>query len=152
MKAYTYGGRRLRQVQHEGAVPTSMADAANAAREALIEMVAEADEALMEKFFEAGTLTQDELIKGLATATRAAKIFPLVCTSGLANIGAQPLMDAILAYLPSPADRPFNGDRQRRDGVEDAPTRRRRTPRSSGRRWPISSPAASRCSASTRDA
>ena len=81
-------------------------------------MVAEADEALMEKFFEAGTLTQEELIKGLAAATRAAKIFPLVCTSGLANIGAQPLMDAILAYLPSPADRPFSGVRQRRDGVE----------------------------------
>ena len=70
-------------------------------------MVAEADEALMEKFFEAGTLTQDELVKGLAAATRAAKIYPLVCSSGLANIGAQPLMDAVLAYLPSPADRPF---------------------------------------------
>ena len=70
-------------------------------------MVAEADEALMEKFFEAGTLTQDELIKGLATATRAAKMFPLVCASGLPNIGAQPLLDAVLAYLPSPADRPF---------------------------------------------
>ena len=70
-------------------------------------MVAEADESLMEKFFEAGTLTQEELTKGLATATRAATIVPLVCTSGLQNIGAQPLMDAILAYLPSPADRPF---------------------------------------------
>jgi elongation factor G len=57
-------------------------------------MVAEADEALMEKFFEAGTLTQEELGRGLATATRASKIFPLVCTSGLANIGAQALMDA----------------------------------------------------------
>ena len=61
----------------------------------------------MEKFFEAGTLTQEELTKGLATATAAAKIVPLVCTSGLQNIGAQPLMDAILAYLPSPAERPF---------------------------------------------
>ena len=51
-----------------------MADAAEAAREALIEMVAEADEALMEKFFEAGTLTQEELSKGLAAATRSATI------------------------------------------------------------------------------
>ena len=91
-----------------------MADAANAARDALIEMVAEADEALMEKFFEAGTLTQDELIKGLATATREAKILPLVCSSGLSNIGAQALMDAVLAYLPSPADRPFKAAGQRR--------------------------------------
>ena len=92
----------------EGEVPADLTDAANSAREALIEMVAEADETLMEKFFEAGTLTQDELVKGLATATRAAKLFPLVVASGAANIGVQPLMDAILAYLPSPADRPFN--------------------------------------------
>lgn len=105
MKAYTFGGDGTKPA--EGAVPADMTDAANSARDALIEMVAEADEALMEKFFEAGTLTQDELTNGLASATRAAKIFPLVCTSGLANIGAQPLMDAVLAYLPSPADRPF---------------------------------------------
>ena len=91
----------------EGAVPAALADAAATAREALIEMVAEADESLMEKFFDAGTLTQEELLKGLATATRAARIFPLLCTSGLRNIGVQPLLDAALAYLPSPAERPF---------------------------------------------
>ena len=45
-------------------------------------MVAEADESLMEKFFDAGTLTQDELLQGLSAAARAAKIFPLVCTAG----------------------------------------------------------------------
>ncbi|HEX6163284.1 MAG TPA: elongation factor G, partial [Vicinamibacterales bacterium] len=106
MKAYTYAGDGSGKVS-EGAVPGNLADEANLAREALIEMVAEADETLMEKFFDAGTLTQEELIKGLATATRAAKLYPLVCTSGLSNIGAQPLMDAILAYLPSPAERPF---------------------------------------------
>ncbi len=82
-------------------------------------MVAEADESLMEKFFEAGTLTQEELTKGLATATRAAKIVPLVCTSGLQNIGAQPFMDAILAYLPSPADRPFTAMANKETGHED---------------------------------
>ncbi|MBY0494053.1 MAG: elongation factor G [Cyanobacteria bacterium] len=107
MKAFTTAGDGSGKVS-EGAVPANLADQATAARDALIEMVAEADEALMEKFFEAGTLTQEELIKGLASATRAAKIYPLVCTSGAANIGAQALMDAILAYLPSPADRPFN--------------------------------------------
>jgi elongation factor G len=106
MKGYTFAGDASGKMT-EGAVPAAMTDAVNAAREALIEMVAEADESLMEKFFEAGTLTQDELVKGLATATRDGKVVPLVCTSGLQNIGAQPLMDAILAYLPSPADRPF---------------------------------------------
>ena len=106
MKAHTFAGDASGKMT-EGAVPAAMTDAVNAAREALIEMVAEADESLMEKFFEAGTLTQEELTKGLAAATRGAKIVPLVCTSGLQNIGAQTLMDAILAYLPSPADRPF---------------------------------------------
>ena len=107
MKALTFAGDGSGKVT-EGAVPANLADATASARDALIEMVAEADESLMEKFFEAGTLTNDELVKGLASATRAAKIFPLVCASGLQNVGLQPLMDAALAYLPSPADRPFS--------------------------------------------
>ncbi|HTL02384.1 MAG TPA: elongation factor G [Vicinamibacterales bacterium] len=88
----------------ESAVPPDMADAAQAAREALIEMVAEADESLMEKFFEAGTLTQDQLVAGLRAATKAGTLFPLLCTSSLLNIGIQPLLDALLAYVPSPAE------------------------------------------------
>ena len=90
-------------------VPGDMNAAVDAAREALIEMVAEADEKLMEKFFEAGTLTDEELVAGLRSATTAGKIFPLVCTSALLNIGVQPLLEAIAAYLPSPAERPFKG-------------------------------------------
>ena len=81
----------------------------------------------MEKFFEAGTLTDEELVAGLRSATGAGKLFPLVCTSATLNIGIQPLLDAILAYLPSPADRPFKGDRQvGRRGPRRRPTRRRR--------------------------
>jgi elongation factor G len=90
-----------------GAIPADMAAAADAAREALIEMVAEADEKLMEKFFEAGTLTDEELVAGLRAATLAGKIFPVACTSAVLNVGIQPLLDAILAYLPSPAERPI---------------------------------------------
>jgi elongation factor G len=93
----------------EGAIPSDMAAGVDAAREALIEMVAEADEKLMEKFFEAGTLTDEDLVTGLRAATAAGKVFPLLCTSATVNIGEQPLLDAILAYLPSPADRPFKG-------------------------------------------
>jgi elongation factor G len=93
----------------EGEIPAAMEADADAAREALIEMVAEADEALMEKFFEAGTLTQDELVAGLRTAVAAGKIFPAVCTSATANIGIQPLLDAILTYVPSPAERLLKG-------------------------------------------
>ena len=88
-------------------IPAEIADAANTAREALIEMVAEADDALMEKFFEAGTLSQAELETGLRAATASRRVVPLVCTSALANIGIQPLLDAALSYLPSPADRPL---------------------------------------------
>jgi elongation factor G len=106
MKAYTFAADGSGQMT-EGPVPADMTDAATAARDQLIEMVAEADEALMEKFFDAGTLSQEELVSGLRSATHSAKIFPLVCTAGLANIGAQTLLDAVLACAPSPADRPF---------------------------------------------
>ena len=93
----------------EGPVPADLTAAVDAAREALIEMVAETDEQLMEKFFEAGTLTDAELVAGLKSATSAAKLFPLVCTSSTLNVGVPQLLDAILAYLPSPAERPYQG-------------------------------------------
>ena len=91
----------------EGEIPGEMADAANTAREALIEMVAEADDGLMERFFEAGTLTQEELEQGLRSGVAGRRIFPLVCTSAVGNIGVQPLLDAIKTYAPSPDDHPM---------------------------------------------
>jgi elongation factor G len=93
----------------EAPVPSDMTAAVDAAREALIEMVAEADEKLMEKFFEAGSLTDEELVGGLKAATAAATIFPLVCSSATLNIGVPQLLDAVLAYLPSPAERAYKG-------------------------------------------
>lgn len=123
MRALTFAPDDSGQMT-EGAVPTALESAAKAAREALIEMVAEADEQLMEKFFEAGTLTQDELVHGLKIATAQAKVFPLFCTSGAANIGIAPLLDAIVAYTPSPAERPFTpeaGSNALRTADEQAP-------------------------------
>jgi elongation factor G len=93
----------------EAAVPADMTAEVQAAREALVEMVAEADEKLMEKFFDTGTLSDEELLAGLRSATAGGRIFPLVCTSALLNVGVQQLLDAIVAYLPSPAERPFKG-------------------------------------------
>src|SRR5439155_19460342 len=78
-KAYTFQTDERGKFS-EGDVPADMAGDVDAAREALIEMVAEADEKLMEKFFDAGTLTDAELVAGLRSATIAGKIFPLVCT------------------------------------------------------------------------
>ena len=60
---------------------------------------------LMERFFDAGTLTQAELEAGLRTATLTRRVFPLLCTSALLNVGVQPLLDALLAYAPSPLER-----------------------------------------------
>jgi elongation factor G len=90
----------------EGDIPAGLKDKAQAAREALVEMVAEADDALMEKFFEAGTLTQDELVAGLRRAVLARRVFPVLCTSATVNIGVQPFLDAVVSYGPSPAERP----------------------------------------------
>src|SRR5262249_31207444 len=75
-KAYTFQTDESGKFS-EGPVPGDLAGAVDTAREALIEMVAENDEKLMEKFFEAGTLTDAELIGGLRAATLAGKIFPL---------------------------------------------------------------------------
>src|SRR6476659_9934187 len=81
-------------------------------------MVAEADDALMEKFCDAGTLTQDELLAGLKRGVAAARIFPVFLTSATANIGMQPLLDAIVAYVPSPAERPLRARTADGDDVE----------------------------------
>ncbi len=106
MKAFTFAADSSGKMT-EGDVPPALAERAAAAREQLIEMVAEADEQLMETFFSEGTLTQEQLLQGLKAATMAGKIFPLVCTSGLHAIGIQPLLDAIVSYVPSPAERDF---------------------------------------------
>jgi elongation factor G len=108
MKAYVYETDGSGKFKEEG-VPAGMADAVKAARDSLIEMVAEADDKLMEKFFEEGTLTQDELVSGLRTAVLGRKVFPLFCTSSILNVGVQPLIDAFINYVPAPSDRPFKG-------------------------------------------
>jgi elongation factor G len=99
----------------EGAIPGDVEAAATAARDALIEMVAEADDALMEKFFESGTLSQDELVDGLRRGVAAGRVFPVLCCSAAANIGMQPLLDAIVNYVPSPAQRPFTATAAKSD-------------------------------------
>ena len=126
MKAQMFGGDGK---MTEGEIPSSLADAAKHAREQLIEMVAEVDEQLMETFFAEGTLTQEQLIAGLRTATMTGKIYPLLCTSGLHATAIQPLLDAIVNYAPSPAERDFRAtDRQGAEidgeGLRYGPVRR----------------------------
>ena len=106
MKALTFAADDSGKMT-EADVPAALADQAAHAREQLIEMVAEADESLMEAFFSEGTLTQEQLVSGLRAATVAGRLFPLVCTSGLHVIGIQPLLDALVSYVPSPTERSF---------------------------------------------
>ena len=104
MKAWTYksDGNGKAEV---GDIPQELADAAKAAHEALVEMVAEGDDAMMEKFFEAGTLPEEDLRQGLLTELKAHKIHPVVPGSGLHNIGSDYLLNVISTYLPNPTTR-----------------------------------------------
>jgi elongation factor G len=107
-KAYVFDSNESGKFKEE-AVPADMTGRVDAAREALVEMVAEADDKLMDRFFEAGTLSDDELVAGIKSGTAAAKLFPLVCVSALANVGVPQLLDAIVNNVPSPAERPYPG-------------------------------------------
>jgi len=116
MKAWTFGADGKAS---EAPIPANLEAAAQAARDGLIEMVAEADDALMEKFFDAGTLTQEELLAGLKRGIAAARVFPVLSASALSNIAMPPLLDAIVAYVPSPAERPMKGKDAK--NVDDLP-------------------------------
>jgi elongation factor G len=104
MKAYIWSRDESGKME-AALVPADLAEEAKAARERLIEMVAETDEKLMEKFFETGDLPEEALRAGLAAAVKARKLFPVLCGSALLNLGAQPLMDALVDLLPSPTER-----------------------------------------------
>jgi elongation factor G len=100
MKAYTYelGGNGKGK---EGEIPENMKAAAQAAHEKLVEMIAEGDDALMEKFFEAGTLAEEDLVPALHNAIREDKIFPVLFASGLGNVSSDRLMDFIVEFTPT---------------------------------------------------
>ncbi len=79
---------------------------AEEARTKLCEAVAETDDALLEKYLDKGTLADDELRLALRAAVLAGKLTPVLCGSGVKNIGIGPLLDAIVTLLPAPSDRP----------------------------------------------
>ncbi len=87
-----------------GPIPAEYADKAAEARQALMEVCAEQDDALMEKFFETGELTPEEMKTAIRKGTLAMKLNPVLCGSSYKNRGVQHLLDAIVDYLPSPID------------------------------------------------
>jgi elongation factor G len=86
-------------------VPAEFREMEGAQRDRLVEMVAESNEELMEAFFEKGTLPQADLLRGLRQAVLAGRIFPVLPASSLRNVGLQPILDAMVDLLPSPAER-----------------------------------------------
>ena len=85
-------------------VPADMVDDVEMYRSQVVELAAEMDDALMEKFFEEGDLSIEEIKAGLRKATLAMKVTPVLCGSSFKNKGVQNLLDAIVEYLPSPLD------------------------------------------------
>jgi elongation factor G len=109
----------------EGDVPADMADDVASAREALMEMVAEQNEELMEKYLEDGELDAETFAGGLKKAITARELFPVFALAAAKNIGVQPLMDALVDLVPSPDWRPVqlnvDGDSQEFEVNADAP-------------------------------
>ena len=103
MKAYTYANDGDGKGK-ESEIPPDRADAAQKAHEALIEMVAEGNDALMEQFFDRGTLEPDQILGGLKQAVRERRIYPVLCASALHNVGSDQLMNFIIENLPAPIE------------------------------------------------
>ncbi len=109
-------------------VPADLVDVVEDYRAQIVELAAEQDDALMEKFFEEGDLSVEEIKVGLRKATLAMKVTPVLCGSSYKNKGVQNLLDAIVEYLPSPLDvgamsgiNPNNDQEDSREPSEDAP-------------------------------
>ena len=98
----------------EGEIPADLAGAAQAAHEALVEMVAEGNDALMEEFFDKGTLPPECIMEGLPAAIREMRLFPVLCCSALHNIGSDLILNFVADNLPAPTEREVtaktNGD------------------------------------------
>jgi elongation factor G len=123
MKAYSYelGGNGKGK---EGEIPANLKDQAQEAHERLVELVAEGDDKLMEKFFEAGTLGEEDLVPALHNAIREDRIFPVIFSSGLGNIGADRVMDFIVDYTPAPSEHEWVQGEAAASGNGDVPKRR----------------------------
>ncbi|MBI1746660.1 MAG: elongation factor G [Acidobacteria bacterium] len=107
-KAYLFDKDNSGKFQ-EAPLPAGMEAETAAAREKLVELVAESSDELMEKFFAGGTLSQDEMMRGLISGVRQRTIHPVFCSAASHLIGTIPLMNAIIELLPSPNYRPARG-------------------------------------------
>jgi len=105
MKAMVWDGEDLGAKFEVKDIPDELRDDADFHRDVLIEALAEYDDDLMEKFLESKPVEQNELVRVARKATVESKIIPVFCGSAFKNKGVQPLLDAVVSYLPSPNDR-----------------------------------------------
>jgi elongation factor G len=87
-----------------GPIPDDMLDAVEEARMTLVEAAAEGEDALMEKYFETESLSEEEILRGLKARMKRGTLVPVLCGSAAMNIGVQPLMRSIIQLLPSPVE------------------------------------------------
>jgi elongation factor G len=105
MKALTWRGETQKGEDYAvEEIPADMVEASKSARAAMIETLAENDDEVMEKFLEGIELSEAEIIAGIRRATLAAKLSPVLTGSAFKNKGVQPMLDAVVRYLPSPLD------------------------------------------------
>ncbi len=127
MVGYVYDDSSLGATYTEVPVPDDMKEKAAAARERIVEAVADVDEGIMEKYLAGEDVTEAELKAGLRKGTCQMTLVPVVCGSAFKNKGVQPLLDAVVDYLPSPVDIPPvkgktpNGQDAERAAKDDAP-------------------------------
>jgi elongation factor G len=105
-KAMRWDSADQGQTYSEMEIPSEFQDEVDLARETLFESVAVEDEMLFEKYLSGEEITRDELLATVRTATLSGALVPVLCGSSLKNQGVQPLLDAVIDFLPSPVDVP----------------------------------------------
>jgi elongation factor G len=106
MKAIVYRAEDLGAESETIDIPADMLEAAKAERERMVDAVAEMDDELTHKYLEGHTLSNEDIRRGLRLGTLEYRIVPVLAGSALKNKGVQPVLDAVVDYLPSPLDRP----------------------------------------------
>jgi elongation factor G len=106
MKAYTWASGSSSDTFAEAAIPSELQEEVAAARAKLMDEVTAVDDSLAEKFIMEEAISEQEIMAAIRKGTVAGKLIPVICGASFKNIGVQPLLDAVIAYLPSPLDVP----------------------------------------------
>jgi elongation factor G len=127
MKGIIYDATSLGATYHTIEIPEELKEEARRYREKIVEKAAEADETLMERYIEGAPIAPEEIRRAIRKATVEHQVVPVLCGTAFKNRGVQPLLDAVVDYLPSPLDvsaiegqRP-DGEREKRRAADDEP-------------------------------